>query len=240
VNPIPTAGISEGTSICFGESVIISATGGESYFWNEGLGAGAEHEVSPETTTNYTVEVFNEFDCSASASVEIVVYPEIILSIVGINSETYCHNDPNAYNLLGIPSGGTFTGFGVNNNQFLPSTAGVGPVEITYSYQDEFECEFTLSQLVTVDICEGISEMETVLEIYPNPAKEELWIKLSDNSIALNQYRILDSTGKLVQQGSLNFTDKILNVNIYNLSSGNYQLQLIGDSQLENLRFIKN
>lgn len=61
------------TDICEGESHTLSASGGINYSWDNGLGAGSTHVVSPSTTTTYTVNVDDGGGCSGSASVTITV-----------------------------------------------------------------------------------------------------------------------------------------------------------------------
>ncbi|MBE0642163.1 MAG: hypothetical protein IH599_09010, partial [Bacteroidales bacterium] len=41
--------------ICAGQSTTISASGANTYTWNQSLGAGSSHSVSPAATTTYTV-----------------------------------------------------------------------------------------------------------------------------------------------------------------------------------------
>lgn len=42
-------------SICLGDNVVLTATGATTYDWDNGLGAGDTHTVSPTTTTTYIV-----------------------------------------------------------------------------------------------------------------------------------------------------------------------------------------
>ena len=45
-------------------TTIITATGGGTYAWNNSIGAGASHTVSPTTSTEYIVTVTNSIGCS--------------------------------------------------------------------------------------------------------------------------------------------------------------------------------
>lgn len=68
VTPLPTAAISPAsTGMCSGMSVTLTATGGTTYNWNNGLGAGAVKTVSPTVTTTYVITATSS-GCSATAS----------------------------------------------------------------------------------------------------------------------------------------------------------------------------
>jgi len=75
--PTVTASASDST-ICPGESVDLSATGGGTvpsyvFIWDNGLGSGANHTVSPATTTTYTVTIQDGHGCTTSDEVTVEV-----------------------------------------------------------------------------------------------------------------------------------------------------------------------
>jgi gliding motility-associated-like protein len=78
-------------TICAGSSTTITATGGETYTWNNGLGAGVSHTVSPATTTTYTVEGEDSNGCLGTDQVVITVLPLPTATITG--TTTVCQND---------------------------------------------------------------------------------------------------------------------------------------------------
>ena len=49
--------VSNDTTICEGDTITIYATGGVTYQWDNGLGTGASHNISPITNTSYSVTV---------------------------------------------------------------------------------------------------------------------------------------------------------------------------------------
>ena len=73
VNPLPTIVASNDTSICDGETVIISATGGTTYNWSNGLGAGPSQSVSPSSTTTYTVTGTDANGCTSTDDVMVEI-----------------------------------------------------------------------------------------------------------------------------------------------------------------------
>ncbi|MDZ4751995.1 MAG: hypothetical protein SGI87_10300 [Flavobacteriales bacterium] len=81
----PTANAGEDQEICFGESAILEASGGDEYEWNNGLGNGPEHTVSPETYTSYIVTASNILGCYDVDAVTVIVHdlPETIITESG-------------------------------------------------------------------------------------------------------------------------------------------------------------
>lgn len=63
VNPLPTINAGIDQAICIGSSTSITASGGVSYTWNNGLGAGTTHTVNPTSTTSYTVTGIDANGC---------------------------------------------------------------------------------------------------------------------------------------------------------------------------------
>ncbi|WP_053991058.1 hypothetical protein [Mangrovimonas sp. TPBH4] len=71
VNTLPSANAGNDVSICQGESVTLTATGGTNYLWNTGE-TTASISVNPNTTTIYSVEVSSN-SCAASDEVTVTV-----------------------------------------------------------------------------------------------------------------------------------------------------------------------
>lgn len=85
VSPGPTVTTSADITICGGGSTTISAFGANAYNWDNGLGIGASHNVSPVVTTTYNVVGVDLAGCAGSASVTVTVAglgPDLQLSAV--------------------------------------------------------------------------------------------------------------------------------------------------------------
>ena len=63
VNPLPNAYAGVDTSICIGQSAILTATGGIAYLWSNGAGNTSTVIVTPNTPTNYIVSVTDANGC---------------------------------------------------------------------------------------------------------------------------------------------------------------------------------
>ncbi len=84
VHPIPIVTITRPQAICFNDSIIINASGGNSYLWNTG-NTNSDFGVSPMVTTTYTVTVSNGF-CSKDTTTVISVNPLPATNIMGNNA----------------------------------------------------------------------------------------------------------------------------------------------------------
>ncbi|MBN2729544.1 MAG: gliding motility-associated C-terminal domain-containing protein [Bacteroidales bacterium] len=81
----PTAAISANdTTICFGDNVTLTASGGGTYLWGGSQTSSVINET-PTGNTTYTVTVTTN-GCSESASLDIFVNPLPLVNITGTNS----------------------------------------------------------------------------------------------------------------------------------------------------------
>ncbi len=88
VNPNPTPNISPATAtICNGNSILLTASGGSSYSWSNGTST-AGNTVSPTVATTYTVTVTAANSCTASAS--RLVNVNSLPTVTASNTGPYC------------------------------------------------------------------------------------------------------------------------------------------------------
>jgi len=68
--------ISNDTTICEGDTITIYATGGVAYQWDNGLGSGASHNISPIVNTSYSVTITQSGGNDTTLLVKIYVNPK--------------------------------------------------------------------------------------------------------------------------------------------------------------------
>lgn len=90
------------TEICAGSSVSLSASGANTYSWNNGLGSGSTHNVSPTSTTSYSVTGSNGA-CTNNASVTVVVKDVPVVQL-STNEYVICEGDNTTINASGADS----------------------------------------------------------------------------------------------------------------------------------------
>ena len=185
VVPLPTIIAHSDTTICEGQSLTVFADGGSTYLWNQNLGVGAAHTVSPILPTTYTVIGTDSLGCVNSDTILVNVLPAPDLS--PIPNFVYCPQDltseiifsssfPNAYfnwertpeniGLALLSSQGNITDFTTVNttNNLLTSTFTVTPEADNCPGQPE---QFTITinptpQITSVNsqtICPGLSDV---------------------------------------------------------------------------------
>ena len=125
VNPLPpvTASASP-TSICSGDNSTLSASGASTYTWDNGLGAGQSHTVTPASTTTYTVTGIDANGCTNTSSVAITV--NLMPNITSVtNDPTTCGGTDGNIVINGTGTGTvswTGTSSGTSGTVTLPYT----------------------------------------------------------------------------------------------------------------------
>ncbi len=105
---IPVSAVANQTTICNGNSVSLTASGGTNYTWSNGLGNGATVTATPTTTTTYTVTVTDANGCSGTAQVIVTVNSNFTDGgTIGINQSNCSSYDPSVMTETVAPSGGS-------------------------------------------------------------------------------------------------------------------------------------
>ncbi len=164
VEALPVVSIIGQTTICRGESTVLTAMGGNTYQWSTGAQV-ANISVSPNQTTTYTVMAFNTFGCSsqATATVNVNVLPSVIFS----GNASICNGETATISVTG---GNSYTWNNGNTGSTLTTgTAGVYKVTATNSLNcqrsDSIEIVVWSKPVINIDgdgmICSGSSEVLT-------------------------------------------------------------------------------
>lgn len=160
VKPVPVVysfNNSNNNTICLGDEVRFTAFGAEKYeFRING------QTVQPWSTNNtfitssitdggtVCVQGLNSNGCTSFTAEEtFVVHAKPDAYFTGLNTE-YCVNDGPVI-LIGQPEGGSFSGSGMRNNEFIPEFAGAGIHQISYTnIRSETGCDSTFFRTVIV------------------------------------------------------------------------------------------
>jgi hypothetical protein len=93
VNQIPSLIVSATPNeLCLGGSSILNVSGANSYIWSNGLGSNSTVNVTPSTSTIYSVTGTTN-DCSSSATIFVEVLQPPTIGTATINTNIICQND---------------------------------------------------------------------------------------------------------------------------------------------------
>ncbi|HPZ35715.1 MAG TPA: hypothetical protein PL038_00715, partial [Bacteroidales bacterium] len=113
VNPLPIINVTSNPStICYGESSLLSVNGANTYVWSHSLGSGITKTVTPTTSTTYSVTGTDINNCSNTATITVTVNPIPDISITA--DQTLCHNTQTT--AINFTSSVTNTVFNWTNN----------------------------------------------------------------------------------------------------------------------------
>ena len=173
---------------------------------------------------NHSITYTISGTCPDSYS-EVIIVQESITAMIGNVNNLCAGSSP--IPLVGTPSGGNWSGPGVNNNGlFDPSIAGVGSHNISYSFGGL--CGDQTSTIIIVDDCSEISENTiSLFEIIPNPNNGEFLLKIEGNRISNLSIEIFNQIGKIVYKKEMksvsnNYT---IDINITDLADGIYLIK---------------
>ncbi|PLX23964.1 MAG: hypothetical protein C0597_00465, partial [Marinilabiliales bacterium] len=158
--------------------ITTSSIGGTTYSWSRAAVAGITEgatigtsAIISETLTNTTlgpidvdyIIIPTVGGCDGPAfTYRLTVNPNPVVSISGLDyidpnpAPWYCDNSyPFGDILTGAPAGGVFSGSGINDlgggtAEFFPSTAGLGLIDITYTYTDGNGCTSPITETTRV------------------------------------------------------------------------------------------
>lgn len=152
------------TQLCPGDTVMLTASGGNSYLWSTGQ-TTAQILATPDTTMLFSVTVMNGvgIGCEDDASIEIMVWPQAHANIDAPSHS--CEGDSI-----------TFTGSG--NGHFAWSTGDTTAQIVQYMQSDT-----TISLVVTTSA--GCTDQDTaVIILHTLPS---VLVEISDDSLCLGE-----------------------------------------------------
>jgi gliding motility-associated-like protein len=158
VNPLPLANAGADSSICFGNQIGLTATGGIQYAWTPAIAlsnaAISNPTASPAGTVTYTVTVTDNNGCQNTDAVQITVTPPPA-AFAGLNLEI-CSGE--SISFQGTGNGVTF--------DWSPATGLDDPTSLTPNANPTVTTTYTLT---VTDINNCVSSDQMVLQVNPVP-----------------------------------------------------------------------
>lgn len=229
VNPNPSSSFTGLlTTFCANDQAVnLIPTGGGGTFAGDGV-TGNQFDPSLSDTgvisVTYTV-TDGMTGCSSSTTEFTTVFasPEPLFTM----PDVICIDDL-PVNLTGTPTGGTFTGTGVNGNTFDPSLSGLGTFALQYFVTNSNNCTASATDTVLVDACAGIAENQfSSAVIFPNPAHGIFQIHSECGKYTAV---ILNALGESVYKEDVPTNNTT--INITKLPAGCYFVQIVSQGKI--------
>jgi hypothetical protein len=228
--PIVDAGASQ--NICDGQSVSLNAGPGfNSYNWSTGDTTAA---ITVNQTGTYTLTVTNSDGCQGIDVINISILPEPVAAFTWA---------PNAFNPFSInftntsSNGGTYA-WDFNNDGVTDATSAnpfytylsFGTYTVRLIVNNICGTDTIVQQIVVTGI--GEADMETSVQLYPNPAAEGFRLQFPYHEKNVMFY-LHDAAGRVIISGPLSQDELQGNaeINISELPSGTYIIRAISDER---------
>ncbi|WP_299113630.1 Ig-like domain-containing protein [uncultured Winogradskyella sp.] len=159
VNETPDITVSEDVYILDGETVTLTASGGDNYQWNTGE-TSASIVVTPDETTTYTVISTAVGGCADIEQVTVNIIPDVVADAG--EDATICSGESITLNASGGVSYTWDTGDNISNPTVSPSvtTTYTVTVEDAFGYIDTDSVTITVNETPNVTISNDVTIIE--------------------------------------------------------------------------------
>jgi len=173
------------------------------------------------------------------SSLQIITVNSLPNVVFNLTTPLVCENTAPFMLTGGTPTGGTYSGQGVNAGEFSPTSAGIGTHSITYTYTDGNGCTSSSVQQITVDACTKISSVDQAeaIMLYPNPTSEILNIRFNNSEFGTVLLKILTIDGRIVHERTITDSE-YESVNVGELPKGIYFVNISTDKHSMQAKFI--
>ena len=176
--------------------------------------------------------------CDSLIGSLLIVNPLPEVNFSELEDETLCLG-AGSVALIAAPPGGDFSGAGVVESNFNPTSAGEGTHTLYYTYEDENSCTAVDSLQVTVVDCLGLSEQNgNKIAVYPNPFDDFTTVNFGKELTENHTLVVYDILGQEVYRNenvvgqNLEIKKEQLGVGIYVLSLFNTDMEVLFSTKL--------
>ena len=230
------------TSICNGSTVVLNASGANTYTWSPATGlnttTGAQVSAQPSATTSYMVAGKNANGCSGTITGVVTVIPSVVptvtISSSGCSSGTIMYtasatnggSAPQYQWYVGNNAAGNGSSITVNNVangstvtvNFISSAVCANPKTVTAT--DTVKCVVT-----AVPDIEGV----TSFSVSPNPAADYIVVKMKLTRTQIVTFTLEDMNGRRVYESGAARVNSTYSktINLSRLTQGCYYLTAV-------------
>jgi uncharacterized delta-60 repeat protein len=197
VNTLPTINAGADQTVCDGDPVTLTASGGTSYAWNNSIQDGVSFTPSVGSTT-YTVTGTDANNCSNTDQVTVTV--NTLPAINAGSDQTVCDGDP----VTLTASGGTSYTWSNSILDGVSFTPSVGSTTYTVTGTDANNCSNTDDVIVTVNEHTTATQTQSALDSYTWPVNGQTYSSSGTYTATIPNASGCDST--ITLNLTLNFT----------------------------------
>ena len=186
---------------------------------NTGLSSGSIFPVGL-TKIKYTARDDSGNESICSFNINVISIPEVTLD--SFVTDSICIDSDPVSLPQGTPEGGLYTGQGIIDGNFDPSTAGVGTHTIIYTFSNQYSCGNSDSINITVKTCPD-TITNGRLFIYPNPVRNELNV-LNTGSGLIENIAIFTLWGQKIWEKTI--VQNFFEIDVSNFIQGMYIIRV--------------
>jgi hypothetical protein len=237
INPTVAANAGPDLTVCSGNSVQLSASGGTTYLWNSTV-SGANITVTPVSDTIFTVVVTDINGCTGTDQLNIFVNegPTSVFSVFAAGTSiTTNNNSLNANSVVwDFGDGSAF------NTAFAPSHTYLSNGTYVISLITSNNCGTdTATYVVSVVGTEEEEMLSNSVKLFPVPTSGILNAEISAGLFSNISIKVITPDGRLIEEK--NFTDTSAvsaSFDLTELSSGIYFMQISNERTIVNKKII--
>ena len=202
-------------------------TGAYDYQWSTGANTST---ISSLSAGVYDVTITDANNCSLAEQFTVIEPSQLQVSVT-----------MNQNQLTGVVSGGSpsYSYEWQLNNQTVSTSSSMTAQQTGYyvlTVTDANGCIESKTQYYEQPSV-GVEQISSLdIKVYPNPASTTVTLELSSDMVKA-QFKLLDARGRVVREGIVNNKTTI---NIKNLSSGMYMIEVVGDEIRARKKFLVN
>jgi hypothetical protein len=239
VLPLPSApqGLTGPLVICSGttNTYSLNAVADETYAWTlpaawTGGDTGPSVDLVAEGTDG-SLSVVATNGCGAGQPATLLVTVNTSPDVSLAPFPLICISTPSFPFTGGTPAGGTYTFNGVPATSFNP-IVGIGSYTIGYALTDVNGCSGSDSQVLVVDACAGLGEIDpSTVRIFPNPTDQGYFF-LEVPTVC--EWTLHDASGRVLRTGNAP-AGQLIKVDVDGLAAGMHFIE-VRNGQHEVLR----
>jgi len=235
----PLFSVSSNTSVCGNNPVSLSVNGpaNYSYLWSNGSPFGSI-TVTLSTSSVFSVTATDPNSCTKTLTVSVVQnpLPNVNASATRTN---ICRNEAETLTASGASTYSWSTSGTGSSIVITPNNTGTFVYSVTGT--DANNCSNTTTVTIKVYACVGLTELEFgefPVNLYPNPAQNELYLSLSKISESID-LQIFNQIGQIVMTKTI--LEKETEIDMSEMASGVYLLRVSVNEEVKfQKKIVKN